>query len=53
MSPLPRWFTPDGDVIEGFGIEPDILVSFTEADLAAQKDVQLEAAIEHVLSISG
>ena len=48
-----RWLTPDGDVIEGFGIEPDILVSFTEADLAAQKDVQLEAAIEHVLSISG
>lgn len=48
-----RWFTPDGDVIEGFGIEPDILVSFTEADLAAQKDVQLEAAIEHLLAISG
>ena len=48
-----RWFTPDGDVIEGFGIEPDILVSFTEADLAAQKDVQLEAAVEHLLGISG
>ena len=48
-----RWFTPDGDVIEGFGIEPDILVSFTEADLAAQKDVQLEAAVEHLLAISG
>ena len=48
-----RWLTPDGDVIEGFGIEPDILVSFTEADLAAQKDVQLEAAVEHLLSISG
>ncbi len=48
-----RWFTPDGDVIEGFGIEPDILVSFTEADLAAQRDVQLEAAVEHLLSVSG
>ena len=48
-----RWFTPDGDVIEGFGIEPDILVSFSEADLAAQKDVQLEAAVEHILAISG
>lgn len=48
-----RWFTPDGDVIEGFGIEPDILVSFSEADLAAQRDAQLEAAVEHVLSISG
>ena len=48
-----RWFTPDGDVIEGFGIEPDILVSFSEADLAAQRDVQLEAAIEHVLGLSG
>lgn len=48
-----RWFTPDGDVIEGFGIEPDILVSFTEADLAAQKDVQLEAAVEHLLALSG
>ena len=47
-----RWFTPDGDVIEGFGIEPDILVSFTEADLAAQRDVQLEAAVEHLLGIS-
>ena len=48
-----RWFTPDGDVIEGFGIEPDILVTFSEADLAAQRDVQLEAAVEHVISISG
>ncbi|MEE9249122.1 MAG: S41 family peptidase [Dehalococcoidia bacterium] len=48
-----RWFTPLGQIIEGEGITPDIEVLFTEADAAAQRDPQLEAAIEHLEAIIG
>ena len=48
-----RWFTPLGQLIEGEGITPDIVVLFTEADDAAQRDPQLEAAIAHLEAIIG
>lgn len=48
-----RWFTPLGQLIEGEGIIPDIEVLFTEADDAAQRDPQLEAAIKHLEAIIG
>ncbi|MCH8088195.1 MAG: S41 family peptidase, partial [Chloroflexi bacterium] len=48
-----RWFTPLGQLIEGEGITPDIEVLFTEADDAAQRDPQLEAAIAHLEAIIG
>ena len=48
-----RWFTPNGQIIEGEGIIPDIEVLFTEADAAAQRDPQLEAAIEHLEAVIG
>jgi carboxyl-terminal processing protease len=43
---IARWLTPNGRQINDVGIEPDYVVEFTDADIEAQKDVQLEKAIE-------
>lgn len=43
---IARWLTPDNRQINGVGLEPDYLVEFTDADIEAGKDVQLEKAIE-------
>ena len=43
---IARWLTPNNRQINGVGLEPDYLVEFTEADIEAGKDVQLEKAIE-------
>ncbi len=40
---IARWFTPGGDLIEGEGIEPDVVV---ESDLEGAEDFQLDKAIE-------
>ena len=40
---IARWFTPNGDLIEGEGIEPDVVV---EADPDGVEDYQLDKAIE-------
>jgi carboxyl-terminal processing protease len=37
--------TPGGDVVEGKGVQPDVLVDESAADFAAGKDPALEAAI--------
>jgi carboxyl-terminal processing protease len=42
---IARWLTPNGELIEGVGIAPDVTVSFTESDIEALRDVQLFAAI--------
>lgn len=39
-----RWYTPSGKNIDKEGITPDIVVTPTDADIAAKKDVQLEKA---------
>ena len=41
-----RWLTPNGDLIEGVGLIPDIIVEPTQEDLDQRRDVQLFAAIE-------
>lgn len=43
---IARWLTPNNRQINGVGLEPDYLVEFTDADIEAGKDVQLEKAIE-------
>ncbi len=40
-----RWVTPNGRVIEGRGLTPDILVSITQGDFEAGTDTQLDRAI--------
>ena len=46
---IARWFTPNGRSIQGDGLLPDVQVEFTEEDLAADHDPQLEQAIELLL----
>ena len=43
---IARWECPEGEQIEAVGIIPDIQVPFTEADIEADRDVQLFAAID-------
>jgi carboxyl-terminal processing protease len=43
---IARWLTPKGRQINEVGIEPDYVVKFTDEDIKAQKDVQLDKAIE-------
>lgn len=41
-----EWLTPNGRAINDIGIEPDVSVSITEEDIHAQRDPQLDKAIE-------
>ncbi|MFZ5390697.1 MAG: S41 family peptidase [Patescibacteria group bacterium] len=41
-----KWYTPKGRSIDKNGLEPDIKVEFTEADLKEEKDVQLDRALQ-------
>lgn len=41
-----RWLTPSGRQIHKIGLEPDVQVELTEADLEAGRDPQLDKAIE-------
>lgn len=41
-----KWLTPGGEHIDGKGIDPDIVVEFTEEDYEEDRDPQLEKALE-------
>lgn len=41
-----NWLLPDGTLIEGAGLEPDIVIEQQEDDFINGSDTQLEAAIE-------
>jgi carboxyl-terminal processing protease len=43
---IARWRTPNGELIEGVGLEPDVAVALTPEDVAANRDTQLFAAID-------
>ena len=43
---IARWLTPNGELIEGIGVIPDIIVEPTDEDFQARRDVQLFAAID-------
>jgi len=45
-----RWFTPNDRAIHGEGLEPDIAVEITSEDLEAERDPQLERAVEYLLN---
>jgi carboxyl-terminal processing protease len=45
---IARWRTPNGELIEGVGLEPDVAIALTPEDVEAQRDTQLFAAIEHL-----
>jgi carboxyl-terminal processing protease len=43
---IARWLTPDGRTINETGLEPDIVVELTEEDITAERDPQLDKAVE-------
>ena len=43
---IARWFTPGGKNIDKEGITPDKKVGITDEDITAQRDPQLDAALE-------
>ena len=45
---IARWLTPAGDLIEGIGVIPDIIVEPTDEDFEQRRDVALYAAIDYL-----
>jgi len=45
-----QWLTPGGDYINDKGIEPDIAVELTMEDVNAERDPQLDKAIDLILN---
>jgi carboxyl-terminal processing protease len=45
-----RWFTPNGRAIHGEGLTPDIVVEITPEDAEADRDPQLDRAVEYLLT---
>ena len=43
---IARWLTPDERLIDGIGLMPDVIVEMTPEDLEAERDPQLDAAVE-------
>jgi len=46
-----KWLTPNGDLIEGEGLSPDVEIEMTEEDYAEDRDPQLGKAIELIKEI--
>jgi len=43
---IARWLTPNGHNLSHEGLEPDVKISPTEKDIAANRDVVMDKAIE-------
>lgn len=48
---IAKWFTPNGSSISEVGLTPDVKVEITEEDAKAQKDSQLDKALEIIKTI--
>ena len=46
MVAIAQIFTPNGNLIEGYGVTPDMILDLTKEDVLAGRDAQLERAIE-------
>jgi carboxyl-terminal processing protease len=46
---IARWVLPGGRILNGDGLEPDVVVSTTPDEVAEGRDVQLERAVEYLL----
>jgi len=44
-----RWLTPDGNSISKNGVAPDIEVDYTKEDREAERDPQMDKAVEFLL----
>ncbi len=49
---IARWLTPNGRQINDVGLEPDVVVELTQADVDANRDPQLDKAVE-ILTAAG
>lgn len=47
---IARWLTPNGRLIHKIGLTPDYIVEITDEDIKAERDPQLEKAIELLLN---
>jgi carboxyl-terminal processing protease len=45
---IARWLTPNGNSIDKKGLTPDIVVTMTSDDIKANKDPQLDAAVQQL-----
>lgn len=50
--PVTAWYMPDGELIEGEGIAPDVEIMPSLGDLLAGEDVQMKGAIRAVLALN-
>ena len=48
---IARWLTPDERLIEDIGLMPDVIVEMTPEDVEAERDPQLDAAVETLQAI--
>ena len=48
MYPVAQSMTPDGTVLEGRGVIPDIVVELDRESLLDGRDVQLDRAVEYI-----
>ncbi len=48
---IARWLTPDERLIDGIGLTPDFIIELTEEDIDAERDPQLDKAIEVLLGL--
>ena len=49
---IAKWLTPKGELITDKGLEPDVKVEISEEDIAAEKDPQLDKAIEIIKELN-